>query len=70
MFTLNAELGSEGYNFKDWETKFEIKKANSRRNENTDIQQITENHTASKEDAAKVVYEFERIIRNKKSDIA
>ena len=56
-------------------TKSEIKKeledsiANSRKNKNTDIQQMVENCTASEEDATKVIQEFEEIIRNKKSDI-
>ena len=56
-------------------TKSEIKKelgdsiANGKRNENTDIQQMVKNRTANKEDAAKVIQEFEEIIRNKKSDI-
>ena len=53
-------------------TKSEIKKeledsiANGKKNENTDIEQMAENCTESEEDAAKVVYEFEEIIRNKK----
>ena len=56
-------------------TKSEIKReledsiANSRKNKNTDIQQMVENCTASEEDATKVIQEFEEIIRNKKSDI-
>ena len=56
-------------------TKSEIKReledsiANGRKNENTDIQQMVENCTASEEDATKVIQEFEEIIRNKKSDI-
>ena len=56
-------------------TKSEIKReledsiANGRKNENTDIQQMVENCTASEEDATKVIQEFEKIIRNKKSDI-
>ena len=56
-------------------TKSEIKKelgdsiANGKRNENTDIQQMVKNRTANKEDVAKVIQEFEEIIRNKKSDI-
>ena len=56
-------------------TKSEIKKeledsiANGNKNENTDIEQMAKNCTESKEDAAKVIYEFEEIIRNKKSDI-
>ena len=55
--------------------KPEIKKdlkdfiANSERNESTDIQQMAEDCTANEKDAAKVIQEFEEIIRNKKSDI-
>ena len=33
-----------------------------------DIQQMAENCTTSEEDAAKVIQDFEEIIRNKKSD--
>ena len=53
-------------------TKSEIKKeleesmTNGKKNENTDIQQITKNCTESEEDAAKVIHEFQEIIRNKK----
>ena len=53
-------------------TKSEIKKeleesmTNGKKNENTDIEQITKNCTESKEDAAKVIHEFQEIIRNKK----
>ena len=55
-------------------TKSEIKKeledsiANGKKNENTDIEQMAKNCTESKEDAAKIIHEFEEIIRNKKSD--
>ena len=55
--------------------KPEIKKdlkdciANGGRNESTDIQQMAEDCTANEKDAAKVIQEFEEIIRNKKSDI-
>ena len=55
-------------------TKSEIKKeledsiANGKKNENTDIEQMAKNCTKSKEDAAKIIHEFEEIIRNKKSD--
>ena len=75
MFTLDAEVGSEGYNLKDQKTKSEIKKElegsipNDKRIENTDIQQTAKNCTANEEDAPKVIQEFEKIIRNKKSDI-
>ena len=56
-------------------TKSEIKKEledsieNGKKNENMDIQQMTENCAASEEDAAKVIQEFEEIIRNKKTHI-
>ena len=56
-------------------TKSEIKKeledsiANGKKNENTDIEEMANNCTESKEDAAKVSHEFEEIIKNKKSDI-
>ena len=55
-------------------TKCEIKKeleesiANGGRNENTDIQEKAKNCT-SEEDPAKVIQEFEGIIKNKKGDI-
>ena len=57
-------------------TKSEIKKeledsiANGKRNENTDIQQMAKNRTANEGEAAKVIQEFEEILRNKKSYIA
>ena len=53
-------------------TKSEIKKeleesmTNGKKNENTDIEQITKNCTENEEDAAKVIHEFQEIIRNKK----
>ena len=56
-------------------TKSEIKKqledsiANGKKNGIMDIKQMTENCTASEEDAVKVIQDFEEIIRNKKSDI-
>ena len=56
-------------------TKSEIKKeleestANGGGNENADIQQKAGNRTTNKEDAAKVIQEFEESIKNKKSDI-
>ena len=43
--------------------------ANGKQNENTDIEEMANNCTESKEDAAKVIHEFEEIIKNKKSDI-
>ena len=56
-------------------TKSEIKKeledsiANGKKNENTDIEEMANNCMESEEDAAKVIHEFEEIIKNKKSDI-
>ena len=55
-------------------TKSEIKKeledsiANGKKNENMDIEQMAKNCAKSKEDATKIIHEFEEIIRNKKSD--
>ena len=56
-------------------TKSEIKKdledpiAKGEKNENTDIEEMTNNCMESEEDAAKVIPKFEEIIKNKKSDI-
>ena len=55
-------------------TKSEIKKEleesiSSKSNENIDMKEKVDNCTANKEDAAKVIQEFEEIIENKKSDI-
>ena len=56
-------------------TKSEIKKeledsiANSKNNENTDIEKMTKNCMESEENAAKVIHEFEEIIKNKRNDI-
>ena len=56
-------------------TKSEIKKeledsiANGKKNENTDIEEMANNCMESQEDAAKIIHEFEEIIKNKKSDI-
>ena len=56
-------------------TKSQIKKeleesiANGKRNENTDTQEKAENCTANKEDGKKAIQEFEKIIKNEKSDI-
>ena len=56
-------------------TKSEIKKeledsiANSKNNENTDIEEMAKNCMESEENAAKVIHEFEEIIKNKKNDI-
>ena len=43
--------------------------ANGKRNENTDTQEKAENCTANKEDAEKAIQEFEKSIKNEKSDI-
>ena len=56
-------------------TKSEIKKeledsiANSKNNENTDIEEMAKNCMESEENAAKVIHEFEEIIKNKRNDI-
>ena len=56
-------------------TKSQIKKeleesiANGKRNENTDTQEKAENCTANKEDGKKAIQEFEKTIKNKKSNI-
>ena len=56
-------------------TKSEIKKeleesiASGKRNEKADIQEKAENCTTNEEDVAKVIQEFEEIIKNKKSGI-
>ena len=55
-------------------TKSQIKKeleasiANSKRNENTDTQEKAESSAANKEDTEKAIQEFEKIIKNEKSD--
>ena len=54
-------------------TKPEIKKdledsiANVKKNENTDIEKMANNCMESEEDAAKIIYKYEEIIKNKKS---
>ena len=74
MFTLDAELGGERYNFKEQKTKTEIKEEledsiiNGRTNESTDMQDIV-NGCTSCEDARNVIQDFEQIIQNKKNDI-
>ena len=71
MFTLDAEYRSERSNLNDQKTKSEIKKelegsiANGKKNENTDIEELPNSCTESEEDAGKVIYEFEEIIKNK-----
>ena len=75
MFTLDAEFRSERSNFNDQKNKIWNQErprdsiANGKKNENTDIEEMANNCTESEEDAAKVIYEFEEIIKNKKSDI-
>ena len=56
-------------------TKLEINKdlegsiANGKKNENADIELMAKNCTESKEDAVKVIHEFEEIIKSSKNDI-
>ena len=40
--------------------------ANGKKNENTDIEEMANNCMESEEDPAKIIYEFEEIIKNKK----
>ena len=40
--------------------------ANGKKNENTDIEEMANSCMESEEDAAKIIYEFEEIIKNKK----
>ena len=49
--------------------EFEEATANGKKNENTDIEEKANNCTANEEDAVKVIQEFEKIIKNKESDI-
>ena len=59
---------------KNRKTKFEIKKeleeskTNGKSNENIEMQEKV-NNVITSEDAAKIVQEFEQIIKNKKNDI-
>ena len=75
MSTLDAGLEVKEAILTTKKTKYEIKKelegsiANGKKNENTDIEEITNNCTESQEDVAKVIHKFEEIIKNKKSDI-
>ena len=75
MSTLDAEFRSERSNLTTTKTKSEIKKeledsiANGKKNENTVKEEMANNCMKSEEDAAKVIHEFEEIIKNKKSDI-
>ena len=56
-------------------TKSKIKKeledfiASCKKDKNTDLEHVAKNCAESEEDAAKVIHEFEEIIKNKKSDI-
>ena len=75
MSTLDAYLEVKEAILTTKKTKSEIKKeledsiANGKKNENTDIEEITSNCTESQEDVAKVIQELEEIIKNKKSQI-
>ena len=75
MFTLDAEFRSERSNFNDQKNKIWNQEkprdsiANGKKNENTDIEEMANNCMESKEDAAKIIYKFEEIIKNKKSEI-
>ena len=59
MFTLDAEFRIERYNFNDKKTKSEIKKeledaiANGKKNDNTDIEEMTNNCTESEVESSK-----------------
>ena len=46
--------------------ELEDSKANSKKNENKDIDEMANNFNKSKEDVAKAIHEFEEIIKNKK----
>ena len=55
-------------------TKAEIQKElevsiSNGRNDNTDMKEKVDNCTANEEDAVKVIQEYDKIIKNKKSDI-
>ena len=55
-------------------TKSEIRKElevsiSNGRNDNTDMKEKVDNCTANEEDAVKVIQEYDKIIKNKKSDI-
>ena len=75
MSTLYADLEVKEAILTTKKAKSEIKKefedsiANGKQNENTDMEEITNNCAESQEDVAKVIHEFEEIIKNKKSDI-
>ena len=75
MSTLDAEFRSERSNFNDQKNKIWNQErprdsiANGKKNENTDIEEMANNCMESKEDAAKIIYKFEEIIKNKKSEI-
>ena len=72
MSTLDADLEVKEAILTTKKTKSKIKKeledsiANGKKNENTDIEEITNNCTESQEDVAKVIHEFEEIIKKKK----
>ena len=75
MSTLDAEFRSERSNFNDQKNKIwnqgrpRRSIANGKKNENTDIEEMTNSCMESEEDAAKIIYNLEKIIKNKKSDI-
>ena len=48
------------------EKELEDSLVNGKKNENTDIELIAKNCAEREEDAAKVIHEFEEIIKNKK----
>ena len=56
-------------------TKSENKKdledsiANGKKNENADIEEMTNNCMGSEKDAAKIIRKFDEVIKNKKIDI-
>ena len=49
-------------------TELEHSIANGKKNENKDIEEMANNCTETEKDSAKVIPEFEEIIKNKKSD--
>ena len=59
MFTLDAELRSERWNPKDQKSKSEIKKELEDSIANSNKNKQSKNGTQSKEDATKVIHEFE-----------
>ena len=70
MQNLDVEETIQKYRKTKFETKKELKEliTNGKKNENTEMQEKVNNVTTN-EDAAKVIQEFEPIIKKKKSDI-